>query len=646
MTISHWVRLVPWNDPRARAVWKDGAWIALAAALGALVYLQGWRSNPMKSADILPYAQAAWQLVARGQMIDHGNLTSFLSFNPPGLVFFFAPGALLESDPRLWEIPGLFFLLLVELIFLYLIARWIFGRVLALAAVAVVGISLLGNPGLWTDGHPAFILAALYFLLVWIKNRSTLALSIAIVITAFGLYVYMGMLPFAFVFPALWVAYRPPISVRKVVIALALSVLIWAPFLRFEFGRGFVDLRSMVLRETPSALAKGGSQSLPRCYTSPAGLSDTLEGSYIDRGVSEGAALPIVPPGVGFFATSRYKLCVAFVNLDRNFDTDYFTLGLNQTLNAALWLLFAWGLVTMLVADLSQVRILVQWLEKLWKVRWGYVVAGAFLGAAVLWGVLSPALLDGLRARLHMDRQWLGVLKQLRSFAPLIWGAALLGTYTAKRWARIQRGIGVVGLALGVSWLLLVALAEPDRAMRIWWLWPLEILAALIAVEAMGKTVLPKFQKASTGLVIAAALLMLPISYWRPKMLSWAQAGFSGHSTGRLEAADFVGSEVRREGHTAVQVGYDVAEADWSTQYQETQQPAFLKGAWIDFLLLSRHGVVNLDQSASRISAQDEFRISEHAPGESSGVGSPPDWPSYTIVARFGSYDVYKQVVN
>lgn len=647
MQVSRWPTLALSKLSRIDNHWFDAAWITLIAILGALVYCQGWRSNPMKSPDTLPYYQGAWELVARGQLINHGSHDSYgLSFNPPGLVFFYALGAFLESDPRLWELPGLLVLLVLELLFLYLIVRWVFTRPLALAAVAAVGISLLGNPGYWTSGQPAFILSTLYFLLRWVKNRSTWALSIAVVITAFALYAYFQMLPFALLIPVIWIVYRPPVSIRKLILAFIIAVLIWVPYLEFEFPRGFMDLRTMILRENVLESQGGGQGKPTRCYTSVAGLSDTLEGSYIDRGAPEGEALPIVYPGAGLVASSRYKLCTVFDNLDRNFDTDYFSLGVNQTLNSALWLLFISGLVTMAAAALARWRLFSRWLSRLWTVKWGYILAGALLGGVVIWGLLNPAILDSIRARLRMDREWLGVFKQLRSFAPLIWGALLWGTYAGKRWAASWReGTGVVALGLAVPWLLLVLLAEPNRSMRFWYLWPLEILAVLIAVESF-RIAFPRWSKGSVALLVAAVLLMLPISYWRPKLLSWSRGGFGGESTGRLEAADFVGHQGQLRGATAMFIGYDVAEADWSMEYKTTHQESFQKGAWIDFLLLSRHGVVNLDQSEQRLSSQDDFRIFEHPNGEGSSLRAGPDWPGYSIVARFNSYDVYGRVAK
>ncbi|MGA2112260.1 MAG: hypothetical protein ABSG98_08945 [Anaerolineales bacterium] len=601
----------------------------------------------MKDPDSLPYYEDAWQLLKHGQLATYGNATSFHTLNPPGLVYFYALGAILESDPRLWELPGLLALLVFELLFLYLIVRRVFGRPLALAAVAVTGISLLGNPGYWGSGHPAFILATLYFLLRWVKNRSAFALAIAVVIGAFGLYTYMGMLPFFLVIPILWIAYRPPISIKLLAPAFIISVLIWLPFLRFEFTRDFVDLRSMVFRETSAEMQAVEPVQEPRCYTSVAGLSDTLDGSYIDRGVPEGEALPIVYPGKGLIASTRYQLCVTFVNLDRNFDTDYFSLGLNQPLNSAIWLLFVSGLVLMLAAASARWRVFARWLSGLWAIKWWYIAAGCLLGSILLWGVLNPGLMGLIRAKLNIDRQWLGVVKQMRSFAPLVWPALLWGTYAGKRWAADRtEGIGVVGLGLAVPWPILLVLTVTNSEKRFWWLWPLELLAVLISVEAVGKIVFPHWTKGSVALLAGAFLLMLPLSYWRPRLISWSLGGYAGESTGRLETADFIGSRAQETGNTSISIGYDVAEPDWSVAYAENHQESFLKGAWIDFLLLSRHGVVDLDQSTQRMSDKDDFRVYEPSNGVWTNSSAVPDWPGFSLVAQFDSYDVYERVAK
>ena len=72
-------------------------------------------------------------------------------------------------------------------------------------------------------------------------------LAAATAVWALGMYVDMAILPAIFVLAGLWLCYRPPIRLIPLSLTAALVLVVWFPYLRFETGRNFADIRSQVL---------------------------------------------------------------------------------------------------------------------------------------------------------------------------------------------------------------------------------------------------------------------------------------------------------------------------------------------------------------------------------------------------------------
>src|SRR5262245_22673639 len=151
--------------------------VAILAAIGASLALQGWKSRipSIPFLDVLTTIDEADQLVENGRVPQKGVLTSFASFAPPGLAWLMAPGVLLLKDPRLFEYIGSISLYCGTLLGIFLLARFHLGTRCALLAVLLWGLSRLGlffASSLWPRGHPFFFVWMLYWVAKWVQANS------------------------------------------------------------------------------------------------------------------------------------------------------------------------------------------------------------------------------------------------------------------------------------------------------------------------------------------------------------------------------------------------------------------------------------------------------------------------------------------
>ncbi len=228
--------------------------ILLCATLGIALSNQGWKEYIL-GFDLLPYAKSASQFFLYGKIIERGVLTSYQSFTPPGIAYLMLPGVLLFDDPRLFEIVGASLTYFGTLIGIWLLAKQAVSKRCAIFAVigyALSGQGLFFARSLWPRAHPFFFVWMTYWILHWVKQRDGRFLATAILTWAIGLYMFLEIAPALLIFPAIWLRYRPPITLRSLAIAGAVILLIWLPYLRFEYGRDFADVRSQIFRQTLS----------------------------------------------------------------------------------------------------------------------------------------------------------------------------------------------------------------------------------------------------------------------------------------------------------------------------------------------------------------------------------------------------------
>lgn len=223
------------------------AWCVITA-IGLMVGFQGWRSRG-PDGDVAAALARADALVERGRIPLRGNLTDLNAFRPPGTSWLLVPGVAVLDDPRQIEMVATGSLFLAALAGVFMLARDLFSARVAIFAAACYGISavpvnLIGV--LQPRANPAFVVWATWFVIRWSRTGSGRALAAAVVIVSAGAYVHLEMLPFALVPVAIGVARRPRMPWAMLAGAATLAVLMWLPYLRFEAGRDFADLRAQL----------------------------------------------------------------------------------------------------------------------------------------------------------------------------------------------------------------------------------------------------------------------------------------------------------------------------------------------------------------------------------------------------------------
>lgn len=240
------------NRPFRREAIRITLVLVLLAGCGMLFANQGWRAQIM-NIDLIPYPEALSQLFQAGIIPERGVLTSYQSFTPPGIAYLMLPGMLVFDDPRLFEIVGASFMYIGTLIGIWLLAEQAFNRrcaMLAMIFYALSGQGFFFARSLWPRAHPFFFVWLTYWTLRWEKQRDGRFLAAAMLTWAIGLYMFLEIAPAMLIFPAIWLRCRPPINWRSLAIASAVILLIWLPYLRFEYGRNFADVRSQIFRQT------------------------------------------------------------------------------------------------------------------------------------------------------------------------------------------------------------------------------------------------------------------------------------------------------------------------------------------------------------------------------------------------------------
>jgi hypothetical protein len=264
--------------------------IMAVATLSLALNMQGWRSR-VPAFDLLTHIYNARNLIATGALPEHGDTGSYGSYKSAGTAWLMVPGMLLFADPRLADYPGTAFLHVAALVGIFLLARAYFGPLCGLLAVFLYGLSETGiflAGSLWPNGRPEFFIWTVHLTTRWAATNNGRYLAAAAGVWAVGMQVDMALAPAFFIFPAVWLSYRPAIRIRPLLAALLVAFIVWWPYLRFESTRGFADIRSQLLlsriRSTDYKEAWcNPNLSLLRVQTSPDGTVRREDPSLLDR---------------------------------------------------------------------------------------------------------------------------------------------------------------------------------------------------------------------------------------------------------------------------------------------------------------------------------------------------------------------------
>ena len=629
---------------RRSGTYGIGAVLVVWAA-GVALTTQGWRSR-VPAFDLLNYIDSAHDLLAAGTIPQHGDVGSYGSFKPAGTAWLMVPSTFLLDDPRLAEYIGTAFLHLATLVGLFLLARKYFGPWCGTLAVVLYGLSEIGlflAGSLWPNGRPDFFVWIVYLASEWVTRRDSRFLAAGLALWGVGMQVDMALSPALFVFPVLWVAYRPSVRIRPLLVAAALVLVVWAPYLSFEAPRNFVDIRSQLLFDYIAPANYRDAWCDPaltiRRISGASGSDRAAAGSPLDGPVS-GAADGTDSGSRGFAERIEDSLRDRLLS---NFRTVASVPGVSVVLLLAV-------LATMALASVP------------WGPRGSPGQTSSRLGdrrrlSLVAGGALVTGLAAyGLGSLASEELQVVALVRRLgelavvgaAAFLAAIWAAALAERLLARAGvvhqssAEASRRLLLV-LCLAVPWVILFAAAEPGKPERFWWLWPLQVLfLSALATHYLprlgaGRVVPWLVQGLLVGVVVANGFLLDRVDAWRAD-------GWSGRDASEVHVVDYVAQRLETESRDSAAVGFHVFHYPFMAGYHIID-PQYKVGAEFDVLLRHRHGVTNTNDCAEGLSPRDEYRVVRATPMEQDWA--PRDYfevpleDDFRLLARFGPYEVF-----
>jgi hypothetical protein len=584
-----------------RTIALDLVLLSLVALFSVMIRYEGWRSQNLVDADMLPYYAGAERQIQTGAFLDHGDLSSYNSFAPPGTVYWILLGAAFLRDVRLFALPANILLNLASVWLLYFILKSALGRKTALAAGLVYGISLLGYQSVWPIGHPLYILLVLGCTALWVQKRNGWMLFAAGAVGAFGLYVDLAILPFLFIPFVAWLAFRPPLRLVPILAMATVGLFIWLPYLRYEASKNFIDIRSILTlsRITPEATleAKGAP---PYCFATLPGEPDMRDDTYIPY-LGSSVENRLVYPEPGIKSGLYYRACAIFLNMDRNFDGGYF-ISAAPLLGSFFWVFFMMGMFQALAMIFPPGWTSNRALQRFASTSVWRVTAVSVLMAGGLF-LLSGLLLQ--YGAFGKERALFLVLQQAQYFLPLLLIALPLGIYLGLQTPSMSPEKAFTLCALWIPWLLVVLLAEPGRPERFWWLWPLQVGMMLMAFFRYGRAL-----KAPAWLAwvvtIALIVAVFPASKYIPRMQNILSRGYPGEESEQVRIVDYIGQSANLTGSEYIAVGYSFHPED---SRPVASDPMRWPGTWFDLLLQTRWKMVNTDHDPQGTSRLDHWRI-------------------------------------
>lgn len=636
-----------------------GAIVVVAVALvAAVVTAQGWRSR-MLPFDLVPDIHQAHALLATGALPKHGDLGSYGSFAPPGPAWLMLPSTLLFDDPRLSQYVGAGLLHFLTLLAVFLLGRKYFGTWCGCLAVVLYGLSAQGlwwAGSLWPIGSPDMVCWLVYLASEWVTRRDGRFLAAAAAAWAFGMYLDLAIAPAIFVLPAIWLVYRPPITLKPLLAAGAVVLIAWFPYLRLEAGRDFIDLRSQLLLHyiVPSNVSQSwcdparelkalpvntstaasparplGDPGSPNAVRPPESAPVRLEDAFRDRLLGNFSSATDLPGRRAIGIVLLCSVLASFILLGVTGSASRFGRsdqdapstqtseewrGPRRLPRAALGAVLL-ALATVLLATSFIFKLLV------FDPRLPPPVRGAM--AILLIGGIALIVLRFATA--IVDR----LLKR---------GAVHLQSEEQVRRRRL------VVLSLAVPWLLLVAVAEPGISERFLWLWPLQVLFVAVFFAVL----LPRLGVPRPAAWLLQALLVFAF-LWNPFLISrvgdWRADGWSGDDASEVRVVDYIAADLHAEGRDRAAIGYEVFFYPFMVNYNALSS-YYKVGAEFDVLFRYGHGIENMDACAEGVSPRDEYRIVQRRPME--GQDTPRHYfevsldDRFKLVRRVGIYEIFK----
>mgnify|MGYP005840137399 CR=1 FL=1 len=216
----------------------------------------------------------------------YGIINSQMLYNPPFFVWYYYIPAIFTSDPGLLTIVPALPAQIVTMVLLYLIGRDYFRPIMGLVVATLYAFTplgmVLGRIG-WAHAFVAPLYVAIVFCLFrWLISRQNIYIIPLIVLCGWITGVHLaGALTFVVVAASAFVSRTLP-SPRLLIIGLGLLVLLYTPFLIFQYSRGFADIIGLV---QPPANPISPTELSPLC---PPDWNATLPSATLAEGVTVG----------------------------------------------------------------------------------------------------------------------------------------------------------------------------------------------------------------------------------------------------------------------------------------------------------------------------------------------------------------------
>jgi hypothetical protein len=626
---------------KAQSSARSILFVLLIGGIGASLALQGWKER-LLTFDLLPYVEGVEQLREAGSIPRSGTLTSFGSYTPPGTTWLLLPGMLVFQDTRLFQSIGSSLLYLGTLVGIFLLTRACLGNSCALLATALWGISASGlwfAHSLWPRGHPFFFVWMVYWTVQWVKKNNPYFLGAALFTWAVGIYVFLEIAPAIVVVPAAWLLCRPTLRVGPILLAVTLSAIVWFPYLRFESGRHFIDLKSQLLRH----------QIYPANYKQ----------SWCDPGLATGSWQEIwnpAPPEAQHDPTAlaTLRLLVARIRGRGNLILNSLLLSNFQYRSlipgsgVGLFAMTLLGLSTLFASTLTRADSPAanqSWINRLKRIGIAALLAGVmfnekFVAYGTADGILESSnvlilrccqaiLLGGGILLIACRQRLVSVLARLAPDEP-----------------RDAQGARLLAVALSVSWFLMLVVTGVDRLERFWWLWPLQVIAFASFV-----TYLPMRLKAPRWITWAGTLAIILVvaanSLLASRLHGWFTDGWPGTDAPEIQLSDYVANLVSTRGERQASIGYELYVYHFMAMLHKTD-PLYKVGAQLDTVFKYHHGIVNTNKCAEGVSQEDQYRIVQPS---AEGIDDPAARVRidaqrdslFRMTRAFGPYQVFQR---
>jgi hypothetical protein len=197
---------------------------------------------------------------------------------------------------------------------------------------------------------------------------------------------------------------------------------------------------------------------------------------------------------------------------------------------------------------------------------------------------------------------------------------------------------------LVIPWLFLLAVAEPGKPERFYWLWPLQVIAlAAFVTNVVAKSRAPR---TIVWMVCLAVVFML---LWGPvfdRVDPTLHGNWAGTDPTTVRAMDLVARDLRTQGKNEASVGYQLYVYQFMPAYNAIDSH-YKVGADLDLLLRFQHGITNTNTCAEGVAPGDEYRIVQTQPD--ADPAAPREYVNvslgndYHMIGQEGAFQVFKR---